>query len=291
MNNEQFFGEKGLTSTSANHIANLAKEFVQDLEIQLASINFLNTTVASILAESPGYQTTVGVDDLSFVIPSIEQIAKAKSLIAWLREAIKTKNEQIDAVKSASCSLIAEQNGIAIPVRPERIQAKNEQDYLDQLTVKERNKFLELETNCAVIGKLIHPNNAFSKARKRLQDIFNNPSKIAGEGRDTIIYTFSPSIKPSEVEDLFFKLQNMHREMQAELNGMKHKQELWIMRENMRIEQENDQLRSRYAEESKHFDFAINQIRTQIVNDLSELKIIIPNDLQEIYQMITKLGK
>ena len=43
-----FFGESGLTCTSANHIANLAKERIADLESWLASISFTNTTISLI---------------------------------------------------------------------------------------------------------------------------------------------------------------------------------------------------------------------------------------------------
>lgn len=41
-------GEEGvaLTSTSANHIANLAKEYIQGVEMQLNNISFYNTEIA-----------------------------------------------------------------------------------------------------------------------------------------------------------------------------------------------------------------------------------------------------
>lgn len=38
-----FFAENGLTSTSANHIANLAKEYVKAQEQKLESVEFYNT--------------------------------------------------------------------------------------------------------------------------------------------------------------------------------------------------------------------------------------------------------
>lgn len=50
-------GEEGvaLTSTSANHIANLAKEYIQGVETQLNSICFFNAEVA--LVGSTGAST------------------------------------------------------------------------------------------------------------------------------------------------------------------------------------------------------------------------------------------
>ena len=45
-------GEEGvaLTSTSANHIANLAKEYIQGVETQLNNISFFNVEVALVFA-------------------------------------------------------------------------------------------------------------------------------------------------------------------------------------------------------------------------------------------------
>ena len=47
MENKVFFGENGLTSTSANHVANLAKEFISSSEKYLNSISFVKTTILS----------------------------------------------------------------------------------------------------------------------------------------------------------------------------------------------------------------------------------------------------
>ena len=46
--NNVFFSENGLTSTSANHVANLAKEYVQETESQLANIKLYKSEVALI---------------------------------------------------------------------------------------------------------------------------------------------------------------------------------------------------------------------------------------------------
>ncbi len=40
-----FFGKDGLTSTSANYIANKAKEYIAELEIKFKNINFINEEV------------------------------------------------------------------------------------------------------------------------------------------------------------------------------------------------------------------------------------------------------
>lgn len=43
--NEVFFGEHGLTSTSANHLANIAHEKIVSNEAKLKNLNFVTMTV------------------------------------------------------------------------------------------------------------------------------------------------------------------------------------------------------------------------------------------------------
>ena len=40
-----FFGTNGITATSANHIANMAKEYYENLETKLQSLCFYNTEI------------------------------------------------------------------------------------------------------------------------------------------------------------------------------------------------------------------------------------------------------
>ena len=85
--NENTEGVK-LSSTSANHIANLAKEYIQGVETQLNNISFFNVEVA--LVGSTGGANTIQTGESSEVLDSLqsllEGVAQAKSLIAWLRE-------------------------------------------------------------------------------------------------------------------------------------------------------------------------------------------------------------
>lgn len=43
--NRVFFGEKGITSTSANHLANLAKECMESNRRALEGVGFITSTV------------------------------------------------------------------------------------------------------------------------------------------------------------------------------------------------------------------------------------------------------
>lgn len=62
--NEVFFSEKGLTSTSASHLADLAQETVLSNEAKLKNMSFITTKVGIVgsLSES-GKTVSLGYDE------------------------------------------------------------------------------------------------------------------------------------------------------------------------------------------------------------------------------------
>lgn len=89
-----YFAKDGLTSTSANYICNLAKEYYKKFETTLAQIKFYDTTV-SLIGTSNDMIISTGIngESLKAISSMIKAIAECKSLIAWLREAIKAREE------------------------------------------------------------------------------------------------------------------------------------------------------------------------------------------------------
>lgn len=296
-----FFKEQGLTSTSANHIANLAKEAYQELEKDLDSI-MLYTTKASLISASDYKELRKGEDD-SFVkeIESkLERIAKYKSLIAWLREAIKARIALKARVENYSTKEIADLIGAEYPKEPERKEAKSAidaDDYWATKTIKERNHYYQLETECAVLGKAIHPDGYLARARKRLFEVIKMPNEVRGSGRDTVIYTYIPTAKIETVEAVFFSLQKKHRAYQAELNKLKHECDLAVEADQHRyLEEEaqySEEFRKEYAEYNQKMDeliVKVKQYRQKELERIAALKIVIPDSLKGIYNEITSLG-
>ena len=117
--NENTEGVK-LSSTSANHIANLAKEYIQGVETQLNNICFFNAEVA--LVGSVGGASTIQTGGTSEVLNDLqsllEGVAQAKSLIAWLREAIKAKENLMKGLQTISLEDWCKENGIVKPETP-----------------------------------------------------------------------------------------------------------------------------------------------------------------------------
>lgn len=278
-----FFGTTGLTSTSANTVANWAKEYVA----KTPSISLVTESIKVIGSDD---LTVVSLGDTEINTAYLKTKAKAYSLIAWLREAIKAREELAASVMRLTVSDYCKMKGIEEPITPEQDIPLTEKEYWDAQPLKERNRYYELETELSVLGKFIHPAGDFSDARKYLNECLKNPITVTENGRDTIIRYYKPSIDPAKVEEVFFELQKKHRELQSQLNKMKYECE-------KAVSESSDASLIKY---SKEFEAYRNK-REQLTNELNKykfdqkaelmkLKIVIPDSLQDIYQIITNLG-
>ena len=114
-----FFSENGLTVTSANYLANLAKETYKSVEAELSNIVFYNTEVG-LLSSQETKPMRIGntVDDLNAIEQKLDYIAELKSLIAWLREAMKAKSRLFREINDLTDETIATTLGIELPQTP-----------------------------------------------------------------------------------------------------------------------------------------------------------------------------
>ena len=117
---EIFFGNDGLTSTSANHISNLAKEFIQQQQTLLDSIKLYDTTIRLISESSSApYSRGMNEDEFRRIPQVLNEIAEATSLIAWLREALKAKDRLKEECRRYSLEEYCKDNSLEMPVQPE----------------------------------------------------------------------------------------------------------------------------------------------------------------------------
>lgn len=288
-------GEEGvaLTSTSANHIANLAKEYIQSVETRLNNICFFNAEIA--LIGSVGGASTIQTGETSEVLNNLqsllEGVAQAKSLIAWLREGIKAKESLMKGLQTTSLEDWREENGLTSPEAPNRGHVLTEIEYYASLPIKERNRYYQLETEAAVLGKYIHPDGHLSDARKELKDKLQHPHKVDGRGRDALIYTYTPTVNVAEVDNVFFELQKKHREIQAQLNAMKYSCEQAINDSTNKVNTEYMIALQKYQAELKDTLGAFKTWKDEKSQEYSKLKIVIPHSLMGIYNTINSLGK
>ena len=290
--NTVFFGESGLTSTSANHVANLAKEYAQKQESELNAICFYGTSIGLIGTDSKN-TVSIGItpEQLSEIPEKLGEVIKAKSLIAWLREAIKARDAMLKEVNNKDIDQWFKEHDLEFFSSPKRPEPCTKDDIVATLDIKQRNHIYTLETKCAVIGKYIHPDGCYSNARKKLAKVVNAPFEIHGEGRDAMVYEFRRTISLDEADGMFFALQAKYRSWQAELNKILHDID-------EQVRQANAELNAKYAEELREWDVAGKKQLTEFENwkreeskRISDLKIVIPDHLKGIYETVNSLGK
>lgn len=292
MKNNVFFAESGLTSTSANHVANLAKEYVQDIESRLVNIKLYKSEVALIGTDAKNVLSDGWSDDcLEDLESSLNLVTQAKSLIAWLREAIKARSKELSEAEEVTIEQWAAELGQTLPEKPVKKAAVTKEDIIGSMNVKERNRIFALETKAATFGKYVHPDGNFAKARKDYLKRLSEKNEISGSGRDALLYHYTPTCEADHIEDVFFSLQRVHRETQAELNGILHDIDEKIRTENQQAESEYYAALSAYQVEMEKFQSRFKYDKAEILKRIAALKIIIPNDLKDIYEIVNKLGK
>lgn len=285
-----YFSDNGLTTTSANHLANKAKEYVAQLESELKNISFVKEEM-QLLDSTVSRVTKTGCSDseLDEFEQKLNIIAKAKSLCAWLREAIKEKANLTDAIKKKVIQTWANDNGIDYPEQPVYKGEVTEKDYLNTLSIKDRNKYYEVETYASVFGKFIHVDGPFYESRKIMLEKMHNPSEISGDGHDTIVYDYKPSVSSEKVDEVFFKLNEKYRSYQAELNAIKHTMQDWITKTNNDNELEYQDNYRKYLAEVDIINSKFKTWKNDELKKVSNLKIVVPNALQDIYELVNKL--
>lgn len=287
-----FFGAEGITTTSASHIANLAKEAYQSLESKLNSAVFYTTEIG-ILGSSESNTLKEGIEQefLDELEGNLMQITSYKSLIAWLREAIKAKERLISEAQKLTDVEVAKILNITLPDIPVRYPRLNEDEVVATWGIKQRNRYYYLDTVCSTIGKYIHPNMGFSNAKEDLIKILSERHKAQGNGRDTIIYSYTPTVRLKDVEHTFFALQNKYRGYQAELNSMKHQIEVAIQDDEREKTLKEEDETKQYKVECNAIFPQLSKYKNDTIKAMQSLKIVIPDSLKGIYSTISEMGK
>lgn len=379
-----YFGEAGLTSTSANHVANMAKESVKNLADELSGVSFYGTKVCLLSGGEPK-QSKVGntAEQLDKTYDSLAYIGEAHALIAWLREAIKARERLLAEVKQTTLAtyckdvmggaevpkvdtnidtwmkergyevpdidgkfpdvkkslspmvsfaynqiqLFCKKFNLKMPAEVKQKAAMTEDEYMAGLSVKDRNRMLLLEAKAAVIGKFIHDDGKLASERRNLRHVIANPVGTTGEGTQTMMIEFTPSVSQEYVDGMFFRLAAEHRALQAELNGMlaerertieadkqakaaeyqkateDFNREMSVLRDKLNdyiLEErrKHSELRAEYnawaaAEKERHQKLTADLEAWKLAESkrIAALGIIIPNELRTAYERVNGLGK
>lgn len=285
-----FFAEKGITSTSANHVSNKGKELLKSEQAVLDNINFVNTT-ASLLSGGESRTITKGMkteDSFESMHKTIAKIANLNAMSAWIHEAIKAKTEILEYVQSLSIDTWAKDQNIELPNAPIKEFPITESDVIGTWDVAKRNKYYVYESYCSLVGKFIHPKGAFYEAKAQMNNAVQNPNKVEGSGRDAIIYSYEPSMQISDVNVEYNWLSTELRHKEAEFNKMKQEIVDAITEDKLAKAQKFDDAYTKYVETMESIRNKFDMWKTNTVKEISALKIYLPQGPKQTYDEINK---
>lgn len=284
-----FFAEKGITSTSANHVSNKGKELLKSEQAVLDNINFVNTT-ASLLSGGESRTITKGMNADSFesMHKTIAKIANLNAMSAWIHEAIKAKTEILEYVQSLSIDTWAKDHNIELPNATRKESPITESDVIGTWDVAKRNKYYVYESYCSLVGKFIHPKGAFYEAKAQMNNAVQNPNKVEGSGRDAIIYSYEPSMPISDVNVEYNWLSTELRHKEAEFNKMKQEIVDAITEDKLAKAQKFNDAYAKYIDTMESIRNKFDMWKTKTVKEVSALKIYLPQGPKQTYDEINK---
>ena len=111
------------------------------------------------------------------------------------------------------------------------------------------------------------------------------------QGQNAMVYEYTPSIELKAIEDLFFSLQNEHRNTQASLNAIKYKVQQKVDELNHKANNRFSADTAEYNNSCKKLQIDFHAYKEKKSIELSKIKIIIPNALDTIFDILNKIGK
>lgn len=296
-----FLSNKGLTSTEANHYANMAKEISEESAQYLANLQFYDVYIESLSGTSTKIMSK-GTNDLSKITESIKLISLMNTFCAWVREAIKVKEQMLSDLSSMSLEDWAANNNVELPERPECVSSPifpTEKDIIDEWSAEKRLKYLRLEAHASTIGKYIHPNGSISKARENYHEAATNPIKKEVLASDVILYSHNITLSNAVIESMFMLLQNNHRSFEKELNAMKAELKSELNKRILVASQKHRDDINRFNDAYTAYTTERGKITTEFNNwktieqeRISKLHISLPQDISNILDNIKeKIGE
>lgn len=294
--NNVFFENGFMTSTEAQNICNIAKEAVTNEHERLSAVSFYDTEIASIISPEAFIKTKISPNDINWISESLDKIGRYNALNAWLKEAIKAKEEAMAEVDTMDVTTLDFYEDYIKPEEPTICYDFDEEQIMSEWSADKLNRYYTLNSEAAVIGKYIHDSGAIAKARKDLVNKMANPSTVSGQGRETIVYKYIPSVDTEVVEGIYMSLLAKHRKLNAELNSLKAEIKETINKKNIEASiafrdkhTEWEYKISEYYSLVKQRDAKINEYKISEKERISKLKINVPSSLMDTYKEIKAL--
>lgn len=283
----KFLDTKGLTTAEANYTANIIKELCERISNEIKQLTLFKGTL-NFQGKQTEYNKVYKVENLE---EKCLEEGNLYALSAWLREAIKAKEALLKQVENDNfdISLLNEVNyGKAT-----NLLTEDEVKY--SLPINELAEYLAYEAKAAHIGKKVHPNGIFEQWFNMIK---NTPKVQINEINKDYIVEFDQVVDEKDLYQTYFTLQKEYREAEQKVNYYKAKVKNLLNERNQEINQKNRALQDKLSQDleiqkSKNLALQaeINNLRGQKLKEVSELKIIIPNELQKTLDYVQTYSK
>lgn len=301
-----FFSEKGITPASAGHIANLAKEYYRRQERQLQGLTLTNQSIRLLSGESAQIAFATSDEDFAKIPELIDNIAKAKALIAWLREAIKAREALTALVQTEeykSAIPVDDIEGCQKPTLPEGVDDDDDEDiddnewgagWWDDREHRETASFLSEDER-------IRYRFALQVERMLLEYAGVRGRFVQKVNEAEIIkrHPLSWTVNDTPVYRSVCVTKDLIAEVRYNLDKLIQKHEYKGPAEDIARE-----AKERLAQERQEYLSAVNkynsylravrhaqEIRSrEILSKIRNLRILIPDSLQGVYEQISALG-
>lgn len=287
MISEKYFDAKGLTSTSANYLANIAQECITSAKTKLANLRFYKETLVLLGTGKEQVISNSHVLSTDEIKNLVHQISQMNAFCAWIREAIKAKEVLQEDFPSFD-EWKADKQTVESPA--DRMYW-TEADIIAELDIKQLNHYYTLEAYASTLGKLIHRDGAISNARSRLLKVIENPSEINHLDSDVVITRYDAIANPEKIEEFYVQLQNQYREYERQLNQIKYQIKEEVSKRNREAQNEYTRQLRAYNDEQQELYSDYQKEKEEHINKIAQLKIVVPNDLEDTFKYLQQLGK
>lgn len=292
-----FFDKKGLSMSEANTVAGKAGD--------------IGDSVARLLNQTGSFIKTTELDGKTVVLVAPKKIenlvevcqkdGQLYGLKAYLMEAIKAKSALIDRLKKADVKEFAEKAekfyayDLPEDEYPER-KPVNENTVLQKWSLEDRAEYYLLEAQVAHLGKKVHPNGVLDKlAQESFEGVrYEREELNSGQGgTKTHIAEVVSVYTPTEAQEAFYALHDARRELEKKLNFLKARLQNELNAQQIEAEKDfqtrlNDynELQKKKRDTDETLRGTLQTRRLKLVKDASDLKILLPKTLKEIYDFV-----
>lgn len=285
--------ERGITSTLANHLCNIAKEEMQSIQVTLDNIAFQDVFIETLEGErSKLIKQGYSLEELRKAMQSVEYQARLTAFIAYFRECIKQKEAVMDKIRRMTLDEYERLHGLQAllhdPVEEDDLSLG---EYLRTIPHKDYVDYYQAEAMAASYGKVVHPGQALSMAKTELHQRAKNSMEVEVSGDQTIIKRYSPTIESVDLEKIFFEQQSQYRDYQARSNKLKAHYEEALYHHNRAKHQAYLKSKEAYRLLKEERWEEYEQYRRDELQRVASLKIVVPERLLPTFEHLRSLGK